>query len=60
MVPIKNVFCHLYYMVTFFSFLNNSLIFEYNVLMFLISLSRLVMISLINLAVFIYIGWIIH
>ena len=47
-------------MVTFFSFLNDSLIFEYNVLMFLISLSRLVMISLINVAVFIYIGWIIY
>ena len=38
-----------------FDFLNDSLIFEYNVLMFLINLSMLSRISLINLAVFIYI-----
>ena len=53
MVPIENIFCHLYYMVTFFSFLNDSLIFEYNVLMFLINFSMVTRISLINLAVFI-------
>ena len=56
MVPIENIFCHLYYVVTFFSFLNESLMLAYRVLMLIISLPRLVMISLINVAVFIYIG----
>ena len=41
-------------MVTFF-FLNDSLILEYNVLMFLINLSMLSRISLIKIAVLIYI-----
>ena len=53
MVPIENVFYHLYYMVTLFSFLNDFLMLAYRVLMLIISLSRLVMISLINVAVFI-------
>ena len=42
-----------------FLFLNDFLMLAYRVLMLMISLSRLVMISLINVAVFIYIGWII-
>ena len=41
-------------MVTFF-FLNDSLILEYNVLMFLINLSMLSRISFIKIAVLIYI-----
>ena len=55
MVPIEYImFIPIYYMVTFF-FLNDSLILEYNVLMFLINLSMLSRISLIKIAVLIYI-----